>query len=300
MLLSYFTSACLHNLPQDSQVSFTQLYVLISGHIYVIPSETEIFEPDCQTSVFGDFMGGLCSQDNHCNLDHGRGNSSSPGVQCGCHRNPCLTDLHLKGPCTVSDCPLPPVYCLSGPLSPRHTHKCTRARKHTTFIHPSHNSVLTNCLPRPPLFPAHSGKMTCVWWPKSLHCLLSLSPQRQAHHDLRVGGGRLSEWHVCTAQRLQKRFNVADMLFCLLLCASLLISSTDKQWDCTPSKPLQLIRNAEEPEMKRGMTLTSKCQLVLHFLLFTLTFPRNGVHDHAQGYLHIWTLLFVYISYGRN
>lgn len=94
-----------------------------------------------------------------------------------------------------------------------------------------------------------------------------------------VGEGGLSEWHVCTAQRLQKRFNVADMLFCLLLCMSLLITSTDKQLQCAPSKPL--IRNAEEPEMKSRMTLTSKCQLVLHFLLFTLTILRTGVPDPA-------------------
>lgn len=53
-----------------------------------------------------------------------------------------------------------------------------------------------------------------------------------------VGGVWLSEWHVCTAQRLQKRFNVADMLFCLLLCMSLLISSMDIQLICAPSKPL--------------------------------------------------------------
>lgn len=26
------------------------------------------------------FMGGLCSEDDHCNLDHSRGNRSSPGV----------------------------------------------------------------------------------------------------------------------------------------------------------------------------------------------------------------------------
>lgn len=35
--------------------------------------------------------------------------------------------------------------------------------------------------------------------------------------------------------------------------------------------------------MKSRMTLTSKCQLVLHFLLFTLTVPLIGVHDHAEG-----------------
>lgn len=91
------------------------------------------------------------------------------------------------------------------------------------------------------------------------------TPQPEAR-----GLGGLSEWHVCTAQRLQKRFNAADMLFCLSLYMSFLLSSVDKQFECDPSKPLQLIRKAEEPEMKSRMTLTSKRQLVLHFLLFTL------------------------------
>lgn len=49
--------------------------------------------------------------------------------------------------------------------------------------------------------------------------------------------------------------------------------------------------------MKSRMTLTSKCQLVLHFLLFTLTVLRTGVHNHTQGSLHIWTLLFVYCHF---
>lgn len=53
-------------------------------------------------------------------------------------------------------------------------------------------------------------------------------------------------------------------------------------------------RVAEEPAMRSRMTLTSKCQLVLHFLLFTLTVPRTGVHNHAKGSLHIWTLLFFF------
>lgn len=52
-------------------------------------------------------------------------------------------------------------------------------------------------------------------------------------------------------------------------------------------------RVAEEPAMRSRMSLTSKCQLVLHFLLFTLTVPRTGVHNHAKGSLHIWTLYFL-------
>lgn len=67
----------------------------------------------------------------------------------------------------------------------------------------------------------------------------------------------------------------------MLLCMSLLISSMDKQLESAPSKPLQLIKNAEEQEMKSRMTLTSKCQLVLHFLLFTLTIPCADVHNHT-------------------
>lgn len=53
-------------------------------------------------------------------------------------------------------------------------------------------------------------------------------------------------------------------------------------------------RVAEEPAMRSRMTLTSKCQLVLHFLLFTLTVPRTGVHNHPNGSLHIWTLIFFF------
>lgn len=217
-----------------------------------------------------------CSEDNHCNLDHGWGNSSSPGVRCGCHRSPCLTGSHLKSPCAVSDCPLSPVYPLSAPLSPCHTH--------ITFLHPSHNSVLQQLSPSATSVPCPLREDDMCLMAK-ITALSTFSVSSAAGTPRPEGGGvgwgGLSEWHVCTAQRLQKRFNVADMLFCLLLCTSLLISSMDKQFKCAPSKPLQLIRNAEEPEMKSRMTLTSISQLVLHFLLFTLTVPRTGVHDHA-------------------
>lgn len=81
----------------------------------------------------------------------------------------------------------------------------------------------------------------------------------------------------------QMGFNVADMLFCLLLDMSVIISPVYKLLECVPSEQLRLIRKSEEPVMKSRMTLTSKCQLVLHFLLFTLTVPLIGVHDHAEG-----------------
>lgn len=81
----------------------------------------------------------------------------------------------------------------------------------------------------------------------------------------------------------QMGFNVADMLFCLLLDVSVIISPVYKLLECVPSEQLWLIRKSEEPVMKSRMTLTSKCQLVLHFLLFTLTVPLIGVHNHAEG-----------------
>lgn len=46
--------------------------------------------------------------------------------------------------------------------------------------------------------------------------------------------------------------------------------------------------------MKSRMTLTSKRQLVLCFLLFTLTVPLIGVHDLAEG---SWQSLTIVISY---
>lgn len=77
--------------------------------------------------------------------------------------------------------------------------------------------------------------------------------------------------------------NVADMLFCLLLETSVIISLVYKLLECVPSEQLRQIRNSEEPVMKSRVTLTSKCQLVLHFLLFTLTVLLIGVQDHAEG-----------------
>lgn len=70
---------------------------------------------------------------------------------CGCHRSPRLTGSHLKSLYCMSDSPLSPDYPLSAP----HTRTCTRT-------HISSPMCCNNCLPRPPLFPAHSEKMTCV------------------------------------------------------------------------------------------------------------------------------------------
>lgn len=79
----------------------------------------------------------------------------------------------------------------------------------------------------------------------------------------------MSEWHVCTAQRLQKRFNVADMLFCLFLYMSFLISSMDKQLECAPSKPLQLIRKAEEQNDADLKMSAGVAFLIVHSLYST-------------------------------
>lgn len=68
----------------------------------------------------------------------------------------------------------------------------------------------------------------CVWWPKIIVMSTFSVSSAAGTPQSEDGGGRLSEWHVCTAQRLHKRFNVADMLFCLLLYMSFLISSVDK------------------------------------------------------------------------
>lgn len=58
--------------------------------------------------------------------------------------------------------------------------------------------------------------------------------------------------------------------------------------------PQLLIKIAEEPVMKSRMTLTSKCQLVLHFLLFTLTILFTGVHNHTEGSFHISAIVTSY------
>lgn len=75
-------------------------------------------------------------------------------------------------------------------------------------------------------------------------------------------------------------------LICCFVCCWIRLSQLARSSNCSnvvPSEQLRLIRKAEEPVMKSRMTLTSKCQLVLHYLLFTLTLPLIGVHDHAEG-----------------
>lgn len=125
------------------------------------------------------------------------------------------------------------------PELPPHTHTHTRKHTHThthifSFSSPITRSCTTTTVSLGHLCSLPTQGIWRVWWPKSLHCLPSLSPQQEAHHSPGVlWGWGLSEWHVCTAQRLQKRFKAADMLFCLLLCMSLLISSMDK-WNVPP------------------------------------------------------------------
>lgn len=176
-------------------------------------------------------MGGLCSEDNQCNLDDGGGNSSSPGIQRGCHRSPCLTGSHFKSPCAVSNCPLAllstPYLLFSAPTTHSHTHSnfsslITQQCAATTV------SLGHLCsLPTQGRWHVFDGQNHCTVY---LLCLLS------SKHTTAWGRESMSEWHVCTAQCLQKRFNVDDMLFCLLLCMSPLISSMDKQLECAPLK----------------------------------------------------------------
>lgn len=96
--------------------------------------------------------------------------------------------------------------------------------------------------------------------------------------------------------------NVADMLFCLLLDMSVVISTVYKLFERVPSEQLRLIRKAEDLVMKSRMTLTSKCQLVLHFLLFTLTVPLIGVHDRgeAPGIFELYLFLIQLVTIGRK
>lgn len=91
------------------------------------------------------------------------------------------------------------------------------------FLHPSHNSMLQQLSP----------SATSVPCPLREDDVFDGRNHRTVYLLCLLGslgaGAALSEWHVCTARCLQKRFNVADMLFCLLLCVSLLIRPMNKQ-----------------------------------------------------------------------
>lgn len=114
--------------------------------------------PVCLNICVCSFIGGPCSEDNHCNLDHSRGNSSSSGV-VWLSQESTLDRLELeKSILHERQSPLSslPLIC----STPTRTHTQTRTRAHTQYIFSP--MCCNNCLPRPPLFPAHSGKMTCV------------------------------------------------------------------------------------------------------------------------------------------
>jgi len=90
-------------------------------------------QSDCPNICVCGFMGGLFGEDNPCYPEHSWRTSGSPGVQYGCQRSPCLAGLHLKSCCSLSDCPLPPVYPLSSSLSLCHAH--THTHPHAPYIY---------------------------------------------------------------------------------------------------------------------------------------------------------------------
>lgn len=88
----------------------------------------------------------------------------------------------------LSSLSLSPVYPLSAPLSPCHTHTQTHSLSHTLLSF-THLTIVccNNCLLRPPLFPAHSGKMTCLM--AEITALSTFSVSSAASTPQPEGGG---------------------------------------------------------------------------------------------------------------
>lgn len=73
---------------------------------------------------------------------------------------------------------------------------------------------------------------------------------------------------------------------------SLLISSTDKQLECGPLKATTANQECWGARDEERNDADLKMSAGVAFLIVILTILRTGVHDHAKGSLHIWTLAF--------
>lgn len=172
-----------------------------------------------------------------------------------------------------------------------HTH-IHKGYAHTHTLTAQGGVLCSDCLPRPPLFPAHSGKDDMCFMAKN-HCTVYLLRLclRQTHHGSRLPGrtgGRLTEWHIHAARRLQKdgdRKRVSEKskererekLTCCLVCClvrhSQLAPQTNEQDVCLPEKPERPIKSSWGADDEKQNDADLKMSAGVAFLI---------VHSHCS------------------